>query len=250
MIISDRLNLDVATFVIKFQAFLDAARGVLSETLSGPTPTSQMARNRLAERLSPLVLDYCQTEIDRVEDLTLHVAQTAIADALQSVGKRRYQARRDASLLDFAKESAHDVQLALIAQAQRDSRMVSKYLRDYALDVDRLLASSGHKYSSALIAVSQRKGSPVFSFMDRAGRNWQSGRYIETLIRSHLFSIYNDSFLYTLSWFGIESARVSNSGSKYDELMFAIGDSDDGIPTYESLKKTVFHPNSLAIVAK
>lgn len=250
MMVSDQLNLDVAAFVAKFQAFLDASRGILSEVLNGPVPTSQSARNQLASRLSPLLFDYYQAEGQRIEDLTLHVAQTAIADALQSAGKKRYQTRRDATLLEFAKESAQDVQIALLAQAQRDSRSVSKYLRDYALDVDRLLASSNHKYASALIAVSQRKGSPAFSFMDKAGRNWKSGRYVEVLIRSHLFSVYNDSFLYTLSWFGIESARVSNSGSKYDELMFAIGDSDDGVPTYESLKKTVFHPNSLAIVKK
>lgn len=248
--ISDRLNSDVAAFVLRYITLLDAMRGVLFGILNDALPTSALARDRLNSRLWALINDYYAQEGRRVEDLTIRIAQIAISDALQEVGKRQHETRRDALLLDFARESANDVQVAMLAQAQRDARSASKYLRDYTMDVDRLLASTNYKYASALIAVAQRKGSPGFTFMDRAGKSWKSERFIEVLMRSHLFSVYNDSFLYTLSWFGVTAAHVRNSGGNSDGVKFSIDGQDKTLPTYDSLKKTVFHPNSSAIVKK
>jgi len=85
--------------------------------------------------------------------------------------------------------------------------------------------------------------------MDRSGRRWGSEKYIVTVLRHALLTIYNEVTIFDLVERGETTGRVvhENEDHSNHNLVFSFAP-EEGMQSYDEIRDSVFHPNSRALV--
>lgn len=84
-----------------------------------------------------------------------------------------------------------------------------------------------------------------FQFIDRKNRKYPSVKYVRTLYRHNLQTIYNDVVMLTLKSYGITIAEVRHQDpkSKKNYIQVSLDDNENYV-LYEDARDVIFHPNS------
>jgi hypothetical protein len=239
----------------RYGAHLLALGGLFAKVIDGPNPVSEKARNEFRAEATDLTLRFALDESARVRRASKEVALSAVSDAQAALGSaaRALSDEQRMMLLGLVGDAAEDVTARLTAQLRDDVRTTHKRLRNFAIQVDMLRSQRGWSLAASIIGVRERnKGDVRYHFVDRAGKRWQSDRYIRTLVRGAYLTIYNEAFLYLLGVSGKTLARVigPEAGRGNDGVIFAfVNDGkNEPLPTYADIKPAVFHPNALNLV--
>ena len=231
--------------VTRYRAFISELSGELHRTLNSNSPTSPRARYDFEMRAKGLA-----KEMIRAESVMARVmADTLITKAVGSIEL----SREDVLRLNDAKNFAIRQTLAgLEAQAGRDAYVPNNVLIRLAIETEMLSRTSRVTHVDALLRMKKTFGNDLmkFTFVDRAGRKWDSLRYVETMIRSLLLDSYNEAAMFAMSTRGINQAKISSPNKDYDGMRFRFVENDvkGVLPIYSEIKSVIFHPNSHSFV--
>lgn len=139
----------------------------------------------------------------------------------------------------------------IVAQVHRDISNMRQTMRNVAFEVS--IASRSRGISQRKAMIEYRLGSSTkmdFAFMDRGNRKWSSRKFIRTLWRHTLLSVYNETVMMGLADHGIREAKVSHVDPNAEShgMVIAFG-SNSSLPNYSEIRDTIFHPNSNAVLA-
>lgn len=209
----------------------------------------QLHINRLSRRIS------------RLEDSHLkYVAKTALKAARQSTGIRiEYSKERVDALMSLIKEENGGSMAATFTKAM--SRTSVTALRNAVVAAFQEQAISGGTMAELNRSIRDRWNAIVgndknFRFVDRSGRPWETGRYIQMNVRTNSMRLYNkqivDSFVRAT---GSDLVRVSDDGrtvescgacDKWAGRILSVSGKTKGFPTIKHVEdEGVFHPNCI-----
>lgn len=240
------INDTVAADKERYAAYTFGLLGMAGQVLNGPDPTAPRERNAYEFGARRLSLRFASDERASLERQTLWIAQRALESVPEAILNLE-QANLLRERLLGAAEITSD---ALIAQAGRDANVPKGVLMQLAIRTDMLKNQPGQTKSAALALVRQQTDKLLeFKFIDRAGRRWDSLRYIETLVRGHYLTTYNETVMYVLAANGHEIGQIVSDNQLVNGVHFRFaGAAIDDLMTYEDMHASVFHPNSDAIV--
>lgn len=138
----------------------------------------------------------------------------------------------------------------IVAQIHRDIALLRQTIQRVSLEVSIAARSRSISERAALIEYQIGNVSDIqFSFHDRSSRKWASSKFIRTVWRHTLLSVYNEIVLYTLADHGLSRARVEHQdpAAEVHNMVIAMG-SNSEFPTYSEIRMQVFHPNANAIL--
>jgi hypothetical protein len=199
--------------------------------------------------------------IARIEDSHLkYVAKTALRAARQSTGIRiEYSKERVDALMSLIKEQNGGSMAATFTRAM--SRTAVTALRNAVVSAFREQAISGGTMAELNRSIRDRWDAIVgndknFRFVDRSGRPWETGRYIQMNVRANSMRLYNkqivDGFVRAN---GSDLVRVSNDGrttescgacKKWAGRILSVSGKTKGFPTIQHAEDDgLFHPNCI-----
>lgn len=154
-------------------------------------------------------------------------------------------------ITEHLRASLEYVAMQLLAQVLRDVTLLRQKMQRVALETFAASRSRGISQRSAMIEY--RIGNSTefdFSFYDRAGRKWNSRKFVRSIWRHTLLSAYNETVMLTLADHGISRARVVHEDVNADvhNTVISFG-ANTTHATYSEIVEAVFHPNSNAILA-
>jgi len=245
------LSQEVDKFSGRYATYLNALLGVLTTIIDGPTPTSERARQAYNMRSLAMFRNALEAESGLIRYVFTQVKSRAIYNAIEDLGLDSAESVESDLLSQFIEEQSHEAIELLRAQMLRETRTGRQYLRDFAMEVSLRVNGAGQREAAALIAVKKDMGPLSFTHMDRRGYRWKSQRYIETMFKSYLFAIYNESYIYALARHGVNEAVAYHDDPNHrnNGLRFSFAQREDGLPFYKDIRKDVFHPNANLIVA-
>ena len=190
---------------------------------------------------------YLNAETDRIQADTIQYAQEAQRVTLEQLSSK--QTFELAGPADEHLNANNDYLLREIeVQIERDIAFLRLSLRSIYLHVTMASRANGLPLRAALMQYRIGNAADLnFVFRDRRNQRWPSQKFIRSVWRHHLLSVYNETVLITLSDHGVDTAQINHSDQKspHHGTLLSI-DSNSELPTYAELKPTVFHPNSEA----
>jgi hypothetical protein len=199
--------------------------------------------------------------IARIEDSHLkYVAKTALRAARQSTGIRiEYSKERVDALMSLINEQNGGSMAATFTRAM--SRTAVTALRNAVVSAFQEQAISGGTMAELNRSIRDRWNAIVrndknFRFVDRSGRPWETGRYIQMNVRANSMRLYNkqivDGFVRAN---GSDLVRVSNDGrttescgacKKWAGRILSVSGKTKGFPTIQHAEDDgLFHPNCI-----
>lgn len=234
---------------VDYEALLLGMTGLVSSAILSPDATSERTMQVLRERLYSLVTNFRMSH-----DLASSVAAMGkegqadlYADTLHV---ESMHAIVDESLRLHLTEIAANVNNAIATLLSADMGTALDSFRKFRFEADINSNNMGHTSGMQLARARYLPVNARFVRQDRAGKRWSSGIYLRTSVRSALVTAYNDSYLHTLSRDGVDTAKVAyrDSENAYHGLKFSISGNALDMPSYDSLRTIIFHPNADAVV--
>lgn len=96
----------------------------------------------------------------------------------------------------------------------------------------------------------QRRDTLVFESKDSAGRTWQSEKLVRFIARDFAYQVQLDGSAQSLLAAGRTLAQVTYMNPEHDShgLVVSLTGEHKGIPSLESVRPTIFHPNATALL--
>jgi hypothetical protein len=217
-----------------------AMTGALARTLDTSNPTKPASGTKLRNELSQVVYD----THEMIAGNTFRVERELVRQAYDDAGADFQPLDGEPDGTTFSEN--------LMVTLGTDMTHVEKTWKRFALNV-QLAQSMGLSETQAIIRHKYGQLSSIkFTRPDRAGKRWVSGTYSQNLVRGYLLSSYVVSYLHALTLRGIDTAVVAglDEGHRHAGLRFSITGKTVGLPTFESIRDEVWHPNSNAIVSQ
>lgn len=132
---------------------------------------------------------------------------------------------------------------------QSDVADIMRYAREFFLSVHSMLFSNIVTHIAAKQATLHNMTLPSLLFMDARGRHYKGEDHIRILANMSIYHALNQSTQYRLKSEGHSFAKVDYPGNKnHGKTLSLLGNVD--YPTYDALKRSIFHPNSRALVVE
>lgn len=199
--------------------------------------------------------------IDRLEDAHLaYTGRAAMKAASGYTGIRiEYSKARADAIMSLVRAENGGSLAATFTRAM--SRSAVSALRNAVVGAFQEQAVSGGTMAELNRSIRDRwnaavRGDRNFRFVDRSGRMWETGRYIQMNVRSNSMQIYNKSLIdgYTRAN-GSDLVRVSRDGRteescgichKWAGRILSVTGKTRGFPTLEHAQdEGLFHPNCI-----
>lgn len=235
----------------RYRTFSLAIRGLYETTVAGRGATFGGARQSFQIRAHELLSEHARREKSITQVQTDVLTSESVSDAYSDMGASILGQNTSVSILSATMQAMSDMLELLESQLSKDASAAKKALRDFAIKVDILRQQRGWSMSASQIAVRESTKSPKFQFIDRAGRRWNSERYVHNLIRNHYLSVYNESYI--LAALSLGQDTLTLRAPEKPDLAFRIMDSSENLelPTYGDLiDRGVLHPQSNYLVGK
>lgn len=124
-------------------------------------------------------------------------------------------------------------------------------LRKVRLSASMLQVSRGMTQAGAMMKSRMGRLEEMnFTTPDAAGRKWQSGTYVSSMISKALLQLYTDCFTFCAAVLGDKQIRViypDPNHAGHGGLLTILGDGEN---CYETNKDAIWHPNSTAGVQR
>lgn len=208
-------------------------------------------KHTLARDLEKLVGTHMGGEGQILLSRALEIAGVAQARAYSDLGLSKPDATLPENLLTLVTGSAHALVKEVWNQASRDADAARAHARRQAMAINMVSTSQGVNLITAAIEVQRSRKVVEFGARDRAGRLWGAENFIRTVVRHHLLTIYNDTYLSVLADHGVMTAKVQadTPAHRYDGVLFSIVPTPGVDLTYEMIRSQIFHPNSNCLCA-
>lgn len=236
------------TFAEKYGAFPLSLMGLYGKALDGYTPLSVRTQSAFREQASSEAIKTSASLSKYLFEQSNAVALQAITDTIDDIidsAEREF-------ILDAVKDATATVAAAAAHQLTKDVATVRKMYQQINIRTKMISAQNGWAEGASFIAAREGQNAK-FRFMDRAGRRWDSERFMTTLARGHFLNIYNDVALYALSNVGQRTAKFRSANEAVDGYRFSITGHHGGenLESYQDLiDKGVIHPNCSLLVSR
>ncbi|WLR90997.1 hypothetical protein [Shinella zoogloeoides] len=248
--IQNRLNQEADQAAARYGLLVDGWQGLFGRALNAiDFGTASHAAHFISEALE-MAQTYMRQEAVAFDDVFEEIASEAHQTTLDQIASNDANelTERVTDHLRTAQQYAAD---ELLAQINRDLALMRRALQRVALEVYAASRSRGISQRQALIEY--RIGNVAeldFAFHDRTNRKWSSRKFVRTLWRHSLLSVYNEVVMLTLADHGLRRARVVHldPNAESHDTLIAFSSSAD-LPTYSEIRDTIFHPNANAILA-
>lgn len=220
-------------------------RGAYSKAISQQDPTTAKVLSEFSANLYDIARTYLNSEEDVINSVTAEIALLSASDALSAVGATESANDIVDALSAYLNAFKDYIRSEIAVQLERDIAAVRKKLRSIGLQAEILSGSTGISRKAAIIQLKLTdSGEFRFYFTDRQNRKWPSQKYVRTIWRQHLLSVYNEVYLYVLSKYGRKTAMVKHMDANSKSHMVTFN-----IVEYEAIKDEYFHPNANAVVS-
>lgn len=234
----------------RYDEFLERLRAVYARAISHPDFGSPAHRTKVFEAASDAAAGFLSQETRFLEEDVneiFEIAYQTTIEKLQSVTSDDYA---DAAV-EHLQSSLNYLYDMISDQVRRD---VSKLRSAVTTAMFEVAVSARSRRISALTAQREyrviKAGEVTFGFRDRSNRVWQSEKFIRTIYRQTLLSIYNETVLLVLAEHGIETAYVHHADPKSEVHGLRIALSFvQNLPIYSDIRDKIFHPNSNAYLS-
>lgn len=237
--------LDVAAAAIagQYRVLLDAVAGQFARVLDSHDPTTPKARSDFRAAISRDMTAFLSGMVLSLDARTNEIKNVAVVASGVSLSVPDQE-----SLSEYVGETLDALHETMQAILARDQVTTDRTLRKVALQVELLQAGTGISKVGALIKVKFGKVRKLaFAQEDRIGRKRASEDFVRVLVRQHLLLTYVESYLFALAKSGKDLARVVYTDER-NGLVFSITGTTGGYPSYDDIRESAFHPNSLASV--
>lgn len=231
-----------------YRAFLLQIVGIYAQMLDQPAPTAPASRAGFASNAT-LAQSLMLTAVTKVIDDSIDRVLAGIAE---SAGAALSAAQAE-NVSGIITEARNALVGQLMQSSQRDIEVATHALRQFSLQVESMMNAKKIPYVAAVINTRLMLDPGLrFLQLDRGGKNWDSSTFAKTAVRGFLVRTYVETYLYQLASRGIETAKVvyEDPTHKNAGLLFSVADAAGTLPTYESIKNEVWHPNSRALVSQ
>jgi hypothetical protein len=249
MKIQHRFNQDADAAANRYGNLIEALRGVYLSAFSESTFGSPRSLDLIAQEANSIVTahlryerDIAAASFDRIvwealsqtqRDLAVPVARMT-SEALSELSS----ATLDYLMNEIRVQSARDVS-TLVEAARRAALQISLAMRAHGMS--RRSATIDYQFGSSL----------EFYFRDRRNYRIMSRKFIRSVWRQSLLSLYNETVLLTLADYGEATAQVEHLDAKapIDGMIVAMS-AGAAHPIYDEVRAEVFHPNSDAVLRR
>ena len=227
----------------RYNLFTDSLLGLLDATLSAPGANTPSVRSKFSHEASVVGWNFIEDEMRDFRSNIDALAEQAVKDASDST-TLSYEDRE--SIFSQVSESISSYRVALGQQMNRDIRVITSYLMKLAINVQMLQSQRNIGEAMALMTVRSNdvaRKALSMTFVDTAGRRWDSHRYVKTLTRQTYLSIYNETIIHAASFGGVNIGYVAELS---EQVYFRfIEDGMNGeFKLYDEIKSKYFHPKS------
>lgn len=230
----------------RYSAFSLSLMGLYGKALDGYSPLSVRARSTFARQASNEALTAAETLSEHLHKISREVSVQAISDVAGST----LSIDELSTITQAVLEAATAVSDSIYTQMKRDIATVENMYRKLVIKTGMMSRANGWSQSASFMAARQSQN-VRFRFMDRAGRSWDSKRYVHTAVRGHLLNIYNDVTLYTLTQNGEKMARLRDQNDVMDKYEFLIVSDGSNKTTYQDIINSgIIHPNCSLLATK
>lgn len=224
-------------------------QGVFSLALNQADFGSSSHSQRMLQEATDLANKFLEQETNISEfnfyEIALEAHQTTLRD-LSSIDAESLTERASEHLTAARTYLLEE----LFAQVRRDLSNMRQMLQRIVLEVSLASRSRGITERQALIEYRLGNKTEIeFAFMDRGNRKWSSRKFVRTLWRHTLLSVYNEVVMLALADHGIKNAVVDHIDPSAEShgTLIAFGSNSD-LPTYSEVRDVIFHPNSNAVL--
>lgn len=241
-------TIDAASAVIerRYYAFLLQLTGAFSRVMEEPAPTTPHARG-------VFVTEAQNAQVETLTGLTVtldHTIEQLLKGAIEGANPALSVPQRE-NVSGIVHEARNDVLGDVVSVSEKDISVVSKGLRQFALDVDAFMNVQRSSYTMAIVGAKMHLDTNFrFHQLDRLGRKWPSTTYLRTAIRGFLVTSYIETYLYALAARGIDMVTVKHPepDHPHNNMALSISGTILNMPSYHDLKSEVWHPNSRAVI--
>lgn len=251
MIITQKLSAIADAAAQRYGLLTDAWRNIFTRSLDEADFGTQKHFNRTVQNAYFVANSFLTTEVEEIQAQFADIADDAVTTTRAELSVDDAQELPDDVREHVSAFEQHMLD-TLSTQTERDIAYLKKSLQEIYLAVRLGARSQNVPLMTALIQY--RIGMQIdlrFAFLDRRAARWPVRRYVRTVWRHNLLSLYNDTVLMTLAEHGQSSAQVRhvdvNSEWHGAEVSML---ASTALPTYAEVREDVFHPNADAVLGR
>jgi hypothetical protein len=231
----------------RYRLFTDGLRGIYARAVSNPDFGRVSHREKVLEEARIASQVFVNSEVDHLQDAVNDIFRAGHQTTLDEIASVDSENVSELALEQLTATLSY-LYDEVRAQVTRDVAQLKTKLRMAVLEISVASKVKGVSMRSAQIEYRiANSGDIQFVFRDRASRNWASDKYVRTLWRHTLLSVYNEAVITALADHGVASAVVTHQDEKADVHGMRISLSPGSeLPLYSEVRDVVFHPNANA----
>lgn len=206
----------------------------------------------MARQAQNVISVYYEAEARHVSEAIVQIALRAVTDAGKALTGPDAAPELPKAVIAHLSDIEDILKQDIARQTQRDIDTIRGKFKGVLLQANLNKMVNGGKRLNHLMGVFASDTTDLnFWFTDRSNRRWPSQKFIRTVWRQALLTVYNESYLMVLAAAGEAFAEVEadSPSDRFAGMVFGI-DSQGAEPNYISIKDEVFHPNSNRVVKK
>lgn len=234
---------------MRYEILVGAWRAIFTNALKASNFGSQQQYNRVLAEASDLARRFVWSEEAQINRVMIDIALEAQGATQKQIGVTVAD-----KLTDQALTHLNDAQTYLLSeitvQVERDVNMLLQALKKAALQINLSARSRGVSNRTALVEYMLSTSLDLqFFFHDRGNQKWPSRKFIRSVWRHSLLSLYNEIVLITLADHKIDKAFVwhTDPSNQFHGMEISVS-TNSSLPTYSEILNDIFHPNSNAIL--
>jgi hypothetical protein len=235
----------------RYGMLLDGWKALYGRALDDPRFGAPVTMNELVEEAYAMARRFLATEAIEIHDGMIAVAEKALSATRSELNVEDSDEIPDAVDEHVSAFIEHLVS-ELSIQIERDIATLKKTLQQTILGVTLAASAQRLPLRTALIQHRIAANTDIkFGFTDRRSAKWPAGRYVRTIWRHNLLSLYNDVVLMVLADAGIDIAQIRHDDptSELHGRDISLVDNTD-LPTLADIRDQAFHPNANAVMAR
>lgn len=249
--ITQRFSVEAETASVRYSVVVDAWRSIYRGSLDAADFGSPRQLAVIRSQAYSIATGYLERERGEIARISAEIAERARESALEELGSIDARALPEAAS-DHLSVTEQHLANEIAIQIERDIGALQQAVRRTALQVGIAAQSRGVSRRAALLQY--RLGNPgelEFYFKDRRNQKFPAQKFIRSVWRHHLLSLYNEVTLLTLADHGEIAAQVRhvNPSSEFDSTIIAMS-SGSQHPIYVEVRDAIFHPNADAVLGR
>lgn len=171
-----------------------------------------------------------------------------IVEQIKSEARTTFNTELPDDVLMLVEQETASFAGAMSSQHARDADEALRFVRRFLIEVSRLARQN--EWNPIYAAMQARESNRAQGgYLDRAGRRWDSERYIEVVTRTFFTDLFNEIGRALLLGRGDTIASVSSENPRYDGVTVALTRSEERADfNYEQSREAIFHPNGKSIL--